>query len=542
MSQVSGRDVKRNGHVFQIERICMRTFKVALIVFIAAGIFYFLFNYYIPSRIDASGPAKRPGEAKIKIGAPPVTLGSTKDEGKKEEEKSIALELGIPEPVLVTYEEIDPKNIKKSKKTTKTTFDVPEEIETEVNFWKDVYTKYDKTKVVFHDRKHLDIIYSVIDISDIVDSEKLTDEEKWQKKKAKVRAEESRLVNLLNSMDGKKPEEMNKEEKEIYALFKNVNERNKFKKAAASDRLRSQTGIAEKFREGIVISGKYMGEIEKIFAEYKIPLEITRLVFVESMFNLNAVSKVGASGIWQFMPSTGKMFVTMNEIVDERNDPIKATHAAAKHLRRDYDIVGTWPLAINSYNSGRGRLERAVRVLGTKKIGKIIKNYNGSGYGFASRNFYPAFLAALNVFENREAYFGVIKMEPPLTFDVIQIPFFTTFPELAKYTGVPIENLVLLNPFFQDNVVEGSLPIPIGFSLKVPAGLGEKFLVAINEMDRQDKYAKWHIVDSGENMKRIAAKYNTTRAKIKKVNRLKNSHLKAGQILKLPSGIALAKE
>jgi len=509
-----------------------RSFKVFLIIILTGASFYLIFNYYLPSKISAYETER------ISIAAGSLNI-------QEEPQPSIAEELGIPEPKTITYYKFNPDNIKKQKKKIRKVFNIPEAIMPEVNFWKDIYTKYDKTKVLIHDKKHMNIVYSVIDISDIALNDDLKKEDKYDKKQERVGKEMDRIVAILYKLDEWDPngtERLASKEQKIYDLFKNVREKNKFKNAAKDERIRSQTGIREKFEEAIKISGRYLGEIEHIFAQYGVPLEITRLAFVESMFNLNAVSKSGASGIWQFMPSTGKLFLNMDQIVDERNDPIIATHAAAKHLLRDYEALGSWPLAINAYNAGPGRLKRAINKLKTRDIAKIIRKYDHRGYSFASRNFYPAFLAALSGFENRDAYFGETFQEPPLEFDIITIPFFTTIPEIAKYTGTPIEELVLLNFHLKEDVVNGKLPLPVAFKLRVPKESGNNFLIAMKEIDSNRRYAKWHIVESGENLKTIATKYKTSQNKLKKINNLKRNRISEGMIIKLPKGIELAKD
>lgn len=482
-----------------------RALKTLSIVIIVAASCFFLFYYYLPSQIEATGPNRHKTQD-----LRPTGTKDPRPKTQNEVKKSIASDLGVPAPETRTYAKYNPKNIETQKKKLREIFTVPEGIKTEVEFWRDIYTKYDKSKVVFHDTKDLGIIYSVIDISDITNNAGLSDEKKAELKRKRVDAEMARIDKTLDK--------------------------------TARAHLRSQTGIRDKFIEGIKASGRYLGEIEKIFAQYGVPLEVTRLAFVESMFNLNALSKSGASGVWQFMPESGRLFLNINRIADERNDPILATHAAAKHLVRDYNELNSWPLAINSYNSGRGRLERAVNRLGTKNISTIIKKYDGPGYSFASRNFYPAFLAALDAFENREKYLGNVEMDEPLKFDVVVTPFFATLPELANYTGTPLEELTLLNFHLQEDVVNGSLPVPKGFELKVPAGRGEAFLVAMNEMNELVKYAKWHMVKSGENLNTIAARYNTNISTLRNANGLRKNSVKPGMVLKLPKGIALAKE
>ncbi len=141
------------------------------------------------------------------------------------------------------------------------------------------------------------------------------------------------------------------------------------------------------------------------------------MVFVESMFNPQAKSKVGAYGLWQIMPNTAKLYgLNVDENVDERGDTRRATHVAAQLLAENYRSLQSWPLAINAYNSGQGTLQAAIRQLGTRDIGTIIQQFRGGVYGFASRNFYPSFLAALEVYNNYPRYFGTLRRESSLSY------------------------------------------------------------------------------------------------------------------------------
>src|SRR5690606_17165036 len=118
-------------------------------------------------------------------------------------------------------------------------------------------------------------------------------------------------------------------------------------------RLRFQLGQSDIFKEGIVRSGQYLRQMEEIFREQGMPVELTRLPFVESSFNLKACSRVGACGIWQFMRSTAKAYMRpMNAYVDERRDPLISTRAAARKLRKNYEMLEDWPLAVTGYNHG----------------------------------------------------------------------------------------------------------------------------------------------------------------------------------------------
>ena len=125
--------------------------------------------------------------------------------------------------------------------------------------------------------------------------------------------------------------------------------------------------------------------------------------------------------MWQFMPGTGRRFLRIDGSVDERLDPILATRAAAQFMRENYIQLGTWPLAIKAYNHGPAGIARAVRDIGTTDAATIIESYRGPSYKFASRNFFPEFLAALHVERNYRKYFGDLPLDPPLTADTVYL-------------------------------------------------------------------------------------------------------------------------
>jgi membrane-bound lytic murein transglycosylase D len=176
--------------------------------------------------------------------------------------------------------------------------------------------------------------------------------------------------------------------------------------AAEDGRVRAQRGIMERFTNGLRTSRLYLPEMERIFRAEGLPVELTRLPLIESCFDVGAYSKVGAAGIWQFMPATARLYMEVNDAVDERRDPIASTYGAAQYLTRAYQRLGTWPLAITSYNHGQNGIARAIDEMGTTDIVRIIHYYDGPSFGFASRNFYAEFLAALDIEKHQEAYLG----------------------------------------------------------------------------------------------------------------------------------------
>ena len=209
------------------------------------------------------------------------------------------------------------------------------------------------------------------------------------------------------------------------------------------------------------------------------------MVFVESMFANSALSKTGAAGLWQFMPGTAKRYnMKINQWVDERLDPFIATHGAAQLLSANYEMLGSWPLAINAYNAGAGRIKQAIRQLGTNDIGEIHRRYNGRGYGFASRNFYPCFIAALEVSENYRQIFGNVPLSEPITYEVVQLPDRARFQDVAEILELDLGSLQDLNPAFNEVAFNSDVYLPEGAAIRVPLGEGARVLTGIYNIAR----------------------------------------------------------
>src|SRR5262249_10547620 len=165
--------------------------------------------------------------------------------------------------------------------------------------------------------------------------------------------------------------------------------------------------------QGLVRSWAYLPEIERVFADAGLPSELTLLPHVESSFENRALSKVGAAGIWQIMPATGRRYLRVSDDMDERLNIRASTMAAAQILRENYDMLGTWPLAITAYNHGANGMKQAVAAVGTTDFGVIVQRYRGPLFGFASQNFYAEFLVAVDLVKHYKQYFGDILFEAP---------------------------------------------------------------------------------------------------------------------------------
>lgn len=416
-------------------------------------------------------------------------------------------------------------------------FEVPPELDAIVGFWKKIYGVYDNQRVVLHDMERLEIEYGVLDFSDLK-SRNLSDAKKKSIRDAEISLAVGRIKDALDELDrweGVAP--LSDEARKIVPLFRHVTARDKYKKA--KEAVRTQTGLKNRFEEGLRRSGRYMALFEDIFQSYGVPNEITRLVFVESLFRERAMSKVGAAGLWQFMPETGRRYMTVDKLVDERYDPILATHGAARLLLKNKELLGTWPLAINAYNSGPGNLQKAVTALGTRDIGAIVTRFRSGGYAFASRNFFPSFLAALDVYEHSEKYFGRVVREPPLTFDLVEIPGTMTFPEVAYYAGATIADLQVLNPAFAPLVFQGDYSVPAGTQVRVPQGGRQFFAARFIQHYSGGEAPSFHVIQNGENLPQIAARYGLTAQDLQRVNA--TERLGSGRVLLIPSAASLVK-
>lgn len=236
--------------------------------------------------------------------------------------------------------------------------------------------------------------------------------------------------------------------------------------------LRSQSGLRDTYITAIRRAQPYMAHMEDIFAQHRVPKELVRMTFVESMFNHNARSKVGAAGVWQFMPRTAREFLHLNRLVDERISPLKATRAAAKLLRRNYRYLGTWPLAVTAYNQGAGSIKRAVRKLKTTDLNVIIARYRSNTFGFAGRNFYSEFLAANKVYH--KLVDG--KRHQPVPLVSVRLPKKVSTASLIKKTSLDQNTLGKYNPCFSPGAFTSRryMKLPPYYEIYVPRQMAAK--------------------------------------------------------------------
>lgn len=292
-------------------------------------------------------------------------------------------------------------------------FSIPPGLWERTWFWFDVYTRYGEAHHIIHHVLYPWIIYKIYDTTQTLTN---SNGPLWlrrdraaklaQKETANIRAS---LRRLAHKKDYSKLTGM---DKYLFDRLANVPgpRRKVFAEAAAN--VRSQLGQKDFFQRGLVNSSKYLPLMEAEFRGRGLPVELTRLPFVESSFNENARSKVGASGIWQIMPATGRAYMTVNETIDERNSPLKATKMAGVLLRSYVRALGQWPLAITAYNNGIGNIQVAMKQARSRDLALIIARYHRGDFKFASSNFFTCFLAVLYAEKYHDLIFRTLSESP----------------------------------------------------------------------------------------------------------------------------------
>ncbi len=292
-------------------------------------------------------------------------------------------------------------------------------------------------------------------------------------------------------------------------------------------------------------SAYYFPMFEKELDNYNIPLEMKYLAIVESALKPRAKSRVGATGLWQFMFGTGKQFgLDVSSYVDERSDPIKATEAACKYLGSLYKVFGDWDLALAAYNSGPGNVNKAIRRSGGyKNYWNIRQNLPRETAGYL-----PAFLATMYIFEYAEEH-GFIPAKPTVHYyqtDTVHVKKMISLEHVSELTGVNIEELQFLNPSYKLDVIpvvkneqyylrlpEEKVGVFVANEEKVYAfaeaefNKREKPLPQMFDADAKVRYK----VRSGDYLGKIARRYGVRVSQIKRWNGLRSNNLRIGQRL-----------
>ncbi len=405
-------------------------------------------------------------------------------------------------------------------------------LEPVVAFWTDIFGRYSTQDSVIHPADYPQVVLEVLHFPEDISNAMRRDREEAAKRQMKVA-----LMRVHHHR--KQPAALSAADRALFARFQGITGDQRFLRAAES--LRAQRGIKERTGKALEIAGQYLPHMETTFERYALPLKLTRLPLLESSFNVEAYSKVGAAGLWQFMPSSARIYMRLDEVIDDRRDPWTSTDGAARHLRDDYAMLGSWPLALTAYNHGRNGVARGLAAVNGHDLMDLIDRYQHPRFGFASRNFYAEFLAVADIEADRSRFFPQLAVQTPLDFDEVSVEHFVPFSTLAKLVGTDEAGLRRLNPGYSDAVQRGQLWVPKGHTLRVPAGQAATFrqryvsLPSHQRADRQKTYFRYHTVRSGEALGPIAKRYGVTVQAIARTNRIANvSRIRVGQKLKIP--------
>ena len=339
-------------------------------------------------------------------------------------------------------------------------FSIPPELQRRVNFWKTVYTKLSVRDYAIHLRDHPEVVLEVIKFPWLDDSGK-----KDGKARQIIKDRKAYYAGLLKEIH-KQGYTGQEHDSRIKGLMQHLGGERKFVRSVGA--IRAQKGQKEFILRGLEMSSGYLSHIETEFEEASVPKDLAKIAFVESSFNLRAVSKVGASGVYQLMPFVAKKYMHVNDRIDERRDPLKAGIAAAQILKTNYKILGQWPLAITAYNHGPYGIKRAVNKAGSDDIVYLIDNYEGRNFGFASKNFYAQFLTMLRIVDRGQIYFPEANLNQPIQFRPITLDRPTRTAEIKKQYDIDTDTLHELNPDISKSHLRRNGRLPRGYVIKLP--------------------------------------------------------------------------
>lgn len=420
-------------------------------------------------------------------------------------------------------------------------FPVPDDLAPRVGFWTDVFTCYGTREVILHDQDAPWRILRVVDLPDDL-MPRSRAARRWIRELE--RETETRFAELAVALESDHPPALAPdEERFLLDAAREVPSRARMAEEARrlGTALRTQQGLREVFARSHRRSGLHLDRVTRILAEEGLPLELAHLPHLESGFVLEAGSRAGARGLWQFTYGTGRDYLRIDDILDERMDPEAATRAAARYLREAYDELGTWPLALTAYCYGRNGMRRAVAKHG-HDISCVLEHHDGRAMGFATRNYYASFMAVLATMEQADVHFADVTPFPTWTYDETRLEAYVDAVKLARSLTVAPDTLRALNPSFSKRVWEGERYLPPGTRIRVPAGtldpVDPDAILAVLEpgvLHSEQRVPTFHRIRRGETLSTIAALYDTTVSKLSALNRLVDPHrIRAGQVLELP--------
>ena len=317
-------------------------------------------------------------------------------------------------------------------------FKISREMRKRVDFWVKIYSQYSTTQGVFHLVDNPSVVLGEIDVTDIFENNRLTANEKKMQIKNRVTTKKNLILAQHN--------------------IKNPRQ------------VRLQMGLRDRMRKAFYLSGKYLKQMEAIFRQEGLPIELTRIVYVESSFNIYAQSKVGASGLWQIMPNVARQKGYITATYDKRNHPIYATKLAAEILKTNHKKLKSWPLAITAYNHGLGGVKRMLKRNDAIRIEELIESDSPTpSWGFASKNFYACFLAVMQVERRANDLFGDDLVKAPvLAYKEVRLKNNKKKSQVLKWFDGSVTRLKQMNPHLNWASINRQQMLPAGALLMVP--------------------------------------------------------------------------
>jgi membrane-bound lytic murein transglycosylase D len=371
-------------------------------------------------------------------------------------------------------------------------FPTPAGLESSVEFWKKIFSEYGLAQLIYFDPQDMSKIYEVVEVGEGSRSNEYINSER-------ARIAETHGVDL--------------------------------------ERVKAQRGVKERTAAGIKRSGRYIAQIQQIFREQGLPVELSYLPIVESSYDIYARSSAGALGMWQFMPRTGRQYMRVDRAIDERRDPLESTRAAASYLQTAYDTLGSWPLAITSYNYGIGGIARAAGEVGSNDLVDLIQRYTSRNWGFAPKQFYAEFLAAVAIGTNFGQYFPDLELDAATLIQEIALTSNTSIASVMKTTGLSRDEFLAWNPALTSSVST----LPAGYRVKYPTDRTSEPLVTVAQVQQPKRQSKpqaqvvHHRVKRGETLLQIAQRYGASVQGILQANGLRRANtVRAGTTLVIP--------
>jgi len=426
-------------------------------------------------------------------------------------------------------------------------FSCPESLTGRISFWVDVFSRWDTNTAIFHDKENPERVYSTL---------KRKQGCRYSKKGDAISRERKQLKKMMLKTAEKiqKKASLTRTQSKVAQLFvgKPISEMK-----AAANRIRCQSGNRDRMQTALTHFKQYQSTIIDALQKQNLSTEIQYLPFVESAFNPNALSHVGAAGMWQIMPSTGrKLGLTVDVAIDERYDPFRASYAAALYFRNSVDDLTNTaqkkgitvtdkalnPFVVTSYNYGVRGMERGINKVGLD-YEKLLTDYKSPNFQTAVKNFYASFLGARYVAKNASNLFGQLDSKVThgvTTHNTIALERATSAKRIMKTFGVSKEQLQQLNPAIRDRAWRDQALLNKGYELRLPfkdVGWSTEIAVML-ALPKEQKKASfvWHKVRSGQTACGIAEKYRVSCRALKKLNRLnKKATIYVGKRIKVPT-------